>query len=55
MCGILGVFDHGQIPSESIREALKEISHRGPDGVGFYEDLDIKLAMCRLAIVDVLG
>jgi asparagine synthase (glutamine-hydrolysing) len=55
MCGILGVYDHGLIPSESIRDALKEISHRGPDGEGFYEDLDIKLAMCRLAIVDIVG
>lgn len=53
MCGILGVLDHGEIPKTTVESALKCISHRGPDGTGYYEDSIVKLTMCRLAIVDV--
>ena len=53
MCGILGVLDHGEIPKASVESALKCLSHRGPDGSGYYGDSIVKLTMCRLAIVDV--
>ena len=53
MCGILGVLDHGEIPKSAVESALKCLSHRGPDGIGYYEDSKVKLTMCRLAIVDV--
>jgi len=53
MCGILGVLDHGEIPKAAVESALKCLSHRGPDGNGYYEDSIVKLSMCRLAIVDI--
>lgn len=47
------MLDHGEIPKAAVESALKCLSHRGPDGSGYYEDSIVKLSMCRLAIVDI--
>lgn len=55
MCGILGwKSDSHRINSEVIRKMAETISHRGPDGEGFYysQDGSLCLAHKRLAIID---
>ena len=53
MCGIIGVLDNGGVSKHAVDKALGCISHRGPDGTGYFEDSSVKLSMCRLAIVDI--
>jgi asparagine synthase (glutamine-hydrolysing) len=55
MCGIAGIFNlNGEPVSQVIlREMTDAISHRGPDGEGFYIDSFIGLGHRRLAIIDL--
>jgi asparagine synthase (glutamine-hydrolysing) len=51
MCGLVGVYSkrlNSEI-SEDIQGAINEIVHRGPDGIGYYEDHCVHLGHCRLA------
>ena len=50
MCGILGF---NWKDKELLKKSLDKISHRGPDGEGFYEDSFISLGHKRLSIVDL--
>ena len=56
MCGIVGiasneaVVEHGRLES-----MLATLSHRGPDGSGFYFDGDVGLGHARLSIIDLSG
>jgi len=54
MCGILGVFNIDQKPVSNafLKKMLQVISHRGPDGEGYYISENIGLAHKRLAILD---
>ncbi|HSJ69442.1 MAG TPA: asparagine synthase (glutamine-hydrolyzing) [Anditalea sp.] len=54
MCGIVGVFNlNGQPFSRNqLRKMSDSLSHRGPDGEGFYIKENIALAHKRLAILD---
>ena len=54
MCGISGVFnlDGTIFPLEKLKIMAEEISHRGPDGEGYYVNEGIALAHKRLAILD---
>lgn len=49
MCGITGYYGVEETPLEAMVEAL---SHRGPDGAGYYRDAAVGLGSRRLAIVD---
>lgn len=55
MCGILGVYSLGgnNISLDTLKEMANKISHRGPDGEGFYANEYIGLAHKRLSILDV--
>jgi len=56
MCGIAGVlhFDTGRNVNRTVLEKMTNVlSHRGPDGEGFYVDRNIGLGHRRLAIIDL--
>ncbi len=50
MCGICGIIPKHQT---TIRKMTALLSHRGPDGDGYYEDETISLGHRRLAIIDL--
>ncbi|MFX0196183.1 MAG: asparagine synthase (glutamine-hydrolyzing) [Candidatus Hodarchaeota archaeon] len=54
MCGIVGIFNTNGAPVSPaiLRKMTDVISHRGPDGEGFYTDSFIGLGHRRLAILD---
>lgn len=58
MCGIAGIvgadreYGHEQV-MRAVRRMIASIQHRGPDGVGFYDDNDAHLAHARLSIIDL--
>lgn len=54
MCGITGVFNlNGKpFPREQLKRMASAVSHRGPDGEGYYLKDGIALAHKRLAIID---
>lgn len=56
MCGIAGlvIFDD-KVSIEQLRVMADSISHRGPDGEGFYLDRNVGLAHKRLSIIDPTG
>ena len=56
MCGIAGVvhFDTNRTVDKSMLQRMTDVlSHRGPDGKGFYIDKNIGLGHRRLAIIDL--
>lgn len=55
MCGIVGIFNTNGAPVSSVilRKMADSVSHRGPDGEGFYIDNVIGLGHRRLAILDL--
>lgn len=55
MCGIVGVFNLNGEPFalNNLKQMADAISHRGPDGDGYFVDSQIGLAHKRLAILDV--
>ena len=53
MCGICGVLETSSIPdAELVQQMMGALSHRGPDGSGYYRDERVALGHTRLAIVD---
>lgn len=54
MCGIVGIFNTNGAPVSPaiLRKMSDAISHRGPDGEGFYTDSFVGLGHRRLAIID---
>ena len=58
MCGIAGTFNlhkDKEISIDNLRRMVAVISHRGPDGFGFYKDERAGLAHARLSIIDLEG
>lgn len=58
MCGIAGILNLSDVPpveKSSLERMIHMISHRGPDGVGFYQKGDVGLAHARLSIIDLEG
>jgi len=56
MCGYFGNFSFTKkklIAGDQLRKIANTITHRGPDGEGFYEDLYASLAFKRLSIIDI--
>ena len=53
MCGITGILtrDH----HDAVRPMTAALSHRGPDGDGFFSDASVALGHRRLSIIDVAG
>jgi asparagine synthase (glutamine-hydrolysing) len=56
MCGITGFFnpprDSGEFPA-TIVAMLEAISHRGPDGTGYFVDDGCAMGTARLSIIDI--
>jgi asparagine synthase (glutamine-hydrolysing) len=56
MCGIAGIAGLDKsIAQPRVREAMRRLVHRGPDGEGWYESHDAVMGMRRLAIIDLRG
>ncbi len=57
MCGICGVihFDGKPVTEPLLQAMNRRLSHRGPDGAGYFIDGNIGLAMRRLSIIDITG
>ncbi len=55
MCGICGIHPAGPQDMALVERMLGALSHRGPDGSGYYLDDDVILGHTRLAIVDPAG
>jgi asparagine synthase (glutamine-hydrolysing) len=56
MCGIAGILHQDptrRVDRDTLRRITGALSHRGPDGEGFYEDGNIGLGHRRLAIIDL--
>ena len=56
MCGIFGIASRSEnLRDFPIREYTDTLSHRGPDGSGYYSDAHIALGHRRLSIIDLSG
>jgi len=57
MCGICGVIHlDGKPVTERLLEAMNDtLTHRGPNGAGYFIDGNMGLAMRRLSIIDLAG
>lgn len=57
MCGIAGIVDpSGRTEAPSVgllRSMIGAVSHRGPDGYGYYRDLQCGMAHARLSVIDL--
>lgn len=54
MCGVAGFVTSGEIPGPEIIKTMTDvISHRGPDGEGYYHYENFYFGHRRLAIVDL--
>jgi len=53
MCGICGVWNSNGESHNAVRAMVSALHHRGPDDTGVIEDVNVTLAMTRLAIIDV--
>jgi asparagine synthase (glutamine-hydrolysing) len=56
MCGIAGILHQDptrRVDRDKLRRMTGAVSHRGPDGEGYYEDGNIGLGHRRLAIIDL--
>lgn len=57
MCGIFGIVnkDGRPVEEELLLAATRTLSHRGPDGEGYYRHENVGLGHRRLSIVDLAG
>lgn len=57
MRGIVGILNLNDtcVRSESLKDMIRTIRHRGPDASGIYIDGPIGLAHARLSIIDLSG
>ncbi len=56
MCGIAGLIGYPRdIALPRVREALRRLEHRGPDGEGIHQSDRAVIGMRRLAIIDLQG
>lgn len=56
MCGIAGIYYHGGVDDSDVNQVknmLKKIHHRGPDGQGLWSDDQVVLGHALLAIIGV--
>ena len=56
MCGIAGVINlqnTARVPDEVIRQMTDVLTHRGPDGSGYFVDAQVAFGHRRLSIIDL--
>lgn len=58
MCGIAGYYrltNRQQNDNRTLERMIHSITHRGPDGYGFFTDKNVGVAHARLSIIDIEG
>src|SRR3989344_1372375 len=55
MCGICGMVAPVSGSRTWLKNTTRNLSHRGPDGTGTYQNNEVALGMTRLAIIDIKG
>ncbi len=56
MCGICGIYSPVTRPdARLVQRMMGALSHRGPDGSGYFRDDSVALGHTRLAIIDTAG
>ncbi len=56
MCGICGIHSPSTAPAvDTVMHMMGALSHRGPDGSGYFRDETVALGHTRLAIIDPVG
>lgn len=55
ICGILGRENRRSIPEDVLKDMMKAIAHRGPDGSGSFIDSHVALGFNRLSFIDLEG
>ncbi len=57
MCGIVGIrrFDGGAVHEADLRLMAAQLTHRGPDGEGYWTDGTVGFGHRRLSIIDIAG
>lgn len=58
MCGIAGAYNADRLPDEAchaVRRMQRALTHRGPDGEGWFQSRRVALAHRRLSIIDLSG
>ena len=55
MCGVAGIIDYDvdEISIKVLKKITNSITHRGPDGEGFWIENDIGIGHKRLSIIDL--
>ena len=53
MCGIFGFTLKYNQPEIELKKMGDAMIHRGPDGEGYYSDVDVGMGMRRLSIIDI--
>lgn len=55
MCGLVGIWHHagGEADRSAIASMLNPIAHRGPDGMGIWQQGRVALGHLRLSILDL--
>ena len=57
MCGIVGIcnIDRSSVPRRVLKNMTDALSHRGPDGEGFWYNCHVGFGHRRLAVLDLTG
>lgn len=57
MCGIAGIISKNieNVQIDIVQTMLDALKHRGPDGVGLFQDQSVAMGMRRLSIIDLEG
>ncbi len=58
MCGIAGIFqfrNNSPIELKALESMIFPVTHRGPDGYGFFQNERVGMAHARLSIIDLEG
>ena len=52
MCGFVGIIGE-KVDYSILKKITQSIAHRGPDNISYFEDANVNLGFCRLAINDL--
>jgi asparagine synthase (glutamine-hydrolysing) len=55
MCGVAGIIqlDRSGVAENISLSMIQKMKFRGPDGEGFFNNLNVSMGMCRLSIIDL--
>ena len=54
MCGVVGVIERPSklVCQSQLKSMLSQLSHRGPDGIGYWDEGNVGIGHSRLSIID---